>query len=65
MLAASVFCALAPSIGALTAARACQGVGAALVVPNSLAMVNGGLRQSDRARGIGIWAGLEKATSPR
>jgi EmrB/QacA subfamily drug resistance transporter len=59
MLAASVACALAPSIGALIAARACQGVGAALVVPNSLALVNGGLRQSDRARGIGIWAGLE------
>ena len=32
---------------------------AALVVPNSLALLNGTLRESDRARGIGIWAGLE------
>jgi EmrB/QacA subfamily drug resistance transporter len=59
MLASSVFCALAPSAGTLIAARACQGVGAALVVPTSLALVNGTLREPDRARGIGIWAGLE------
>ncbi len=30
-----------------------------MVVPSSLAMVNGTLRSKDRARGIGIWAGLE------
>jgi len=55
----SVLCALAPSVGTLIAARAAQGIGAALVVPNSLALVNGTLRGGDRARGIGIWAGLE------
>jgi EmrB/QacA subfamily drug resistance transporter len=55
----SVFCAVAPSIGTLIAARALQGLGAALVVPNSLALVNVTLRDEDRGRGIGIWAGLE------
>jgi EmrB/QacA subfamily drug resistance transporter len=55
----SVLCALAPSVGTLIAARAVQGIGAALVVPNSLALLNGTLRDADRARGIGIWAGLE------
>ncbi|TWD81740.1 EmrB/QacA subfamily drug resistance transporter [Kribbella amoyensis] len=58
MLAGSVLCATAPSIEWLIGARAVQGVGAALVVPISLALLNGTLRVSDRARGIGIWAGL-------
>jgi EmrB/QacA subfamily drug resistance transporter len=55
---ASILCASAPSAGALIAARAAQGVGAALVVPTALALLNGTLQPSDRARGIGIWAGL-------
>jgi EmrB/QacA subfamily drug resistance transporter len=59
MLAASVLCAAAPSIGVLIAGRVVQGIGAALVVPTSLALLNGTLRGDDRARGIGIWAGLE------
>jgi EmrB/QacA subfamily drug resistance transporter len=58
MLVASVLCSLAPSVGALIAARVAQGAGAALVVPSSLALLNGTLRVADRARGIGIWAGL-------
>jgi EmrB/QacA subfamily drug resistance transporter len=58
MLAASVLCALAPTTGTLIAARLVQGVGAAFVVPSSLALLNGTLRVADRARGIGVWAGL-------
>src|SRR4051812_45059165 len=58
MFVGSVLCATAASVAALTAARVAQGIGAALVVPTSLALLNGGLRFSDRARGIGIWAGL-------
>jgi EmrB/QacA subfamily drug resistance transporter len=58
MIVSSILCAGAPSIGALIAARTVQGIGAALVVPTSLALLNGTLRVSDRARGIGVWAGL-------
>jgi len=58
MLVASLLCVFAPSIGALIAARVVQGAGAALVVPTSLSLLNGTLRGPDRARGIGIWAGL-------
>jgi EmrB/QacA subfamily drug resistance transporter len=59
MLVASVLCAVAPSIGVLIVARVIQGIGAALVVPTSLALLNGTFRDADRARGIGLWAGLE------
>jgi EmrB/QacA subfamily drug resistance transporter len=58
MSVSSILCASAPSIDALIAARVAQGVGAALVTPISLALLNGTLRGSDRARGIGVWAGL-------
>jgi EmrB/QacA subfamily drug resistance transporter len=58
MLATSLLCAVAPSVGTLIAARVAQGVGAAMVVPSSLALLNGTLRVADRARGIGVWAGL-------
>jgi MFS family permease len=58
MLVASVVCAVAPSFGVLITARVVQGAGAALVVPSSLALLNGTLRTEDRAPGIGVWAGL-------
>src|SRR3954452_11965531 len=58
MFVGSILCASAPSVDALIGARAVQGVGAALVVPTSLALLNGTLRVADRARGIGVWAGL-------
>jgi EmrB/QacA subfamily drug resistance transporter len=58
MLVASVVCAVAPSFPVLIGGRVVQGVGAALVVPSSLALLNGALRRQDRAPGIGIWAGL-------
>ena len=58
MFVASILCAVAPSTGALIGARVVQGVGAALVVPTSLALLNGTLQMADRARAIGIWAGL-------
>jgi EmrB/QacA subfamily drug resistance transporter len=57
-LVASVLCTLAPSVGLLIGARVFQGIGGALVVPSSLALLNATLRPEDRARAIGIWAGL-------
>lgn len=55
---ASVLCALAPSIGWLVAARALQGIGSALLTPGSLALIESTLHPDDRARAIGLWAGL-------
>ncbi|MBV8478707.1 MAG: DHA2 family efflux MFS transporter permease subunit [Actinobacteria bacterium] len=59
MFGASILCAAAPSMAVLITGRALQGVGAALVTPTSLALLNGTLRKSDRARGIGLWASIE------
>ena len=54
---ASVGCALAPAAGWLDAARALQGLGAAIMLPNSLALLNHALAHDAkaRARGIGWW----------
>jgi DHA2 family methylenomycin A resistance protein-like MFS transporter len=54
---ASVACALAPTILALDAARVLQGFGAAIMLPNSLALLNHALAHDParRARGIGYW----------
>ena len=54
----SLVCAVAPDIGSLIAARCLQGVAAALVVPNSLAIVSASFRPGDRGRAIGAWSGL-------
>ncbi|GAA3599971.1 DHA2 family efflux MFS transporter permease subunit [Kribbella ginsengisoli] len=63
MLVASIGCAAAGSVGTLVVARLLQGAGGALVVPSSLALLNGTLVPSDRARAIGIWAGLATLSS--
>lgn len=63
MLVASLGCAAAPGVGTLVAARLLQGAGGALVVPSSLALLNGTLVPADRARGIGVWAGLATLSS--
>ena len=55
---ASLLCGLAPSAGVLVAARALQGVGAALLTPGSLAMLQASFVPEDRARAIGAWSGL-------
>jgi MFS transporter, DHA2 family, methylenomycin A resistance protein len=54
---ASLLCALAPTATILIAARALQGLGAALLVPNSLALLSHAYPE-DKARGraVGIWA---------
>ncbi|MDQ2747993.1 MAG: DHA2 family efflux MFS transporter permease subunit [Actinomycetota bacterium] len=55
---ASALCALAPTIGMLIAARALQGVGGALLMPGSLAMISASFVPGDRAKAIGAWSGL-------
>ena len=55
---ASALCALAPSIGALVAARVLQGVGGALMTPGSLAIIESTFVAEDRARAIGSWSAL-------
>ncbi len=55
---ASLACGLAQDVGTLIAARAVQGVGAALLTPGSLALLQVSFRTEDRARAIGAWSGL-------
>ena len=61
--AASAACALAPGVGALVAARAVQGIGAALMVPQSLAIISAAFPQEIRGRAIGTWAGAAALTT--
>jgi EmrB/QacA subfamily drug resistance transporter len=51
----SVLCAVAPNGWVLVAARCLQGVGAAFLVPSSLAMINARFSGSAQARAIGTW----------
>ena len=55
--AASLGCALAPTSDILIAARAVQGMGAAILVPNSLALLSHAYpNDTERGRAVGIWA---------
>lgn len=56
--AASLLCGFAPSVPILIAARALQGVGAALLTPGSLAILQASFVPDDRSRAIGAWSGL-------
>ena len=60
---ASAACGLAPSIGALAAARAVQGAGAALLVPGSLAVLRSSFAEEEQGRAVGAWAGLSGVTA--
>ncbi len=53
---ASVACAAAPSLGWLLTARGLQGLGAALLLPNSLAILGGAFTGEARGPAIGTWA---------
>lgn len=61
--AASVLCGLAPSIEMLVGARAVQGIGGALLVPGSLALLSATVPADERARWVGAWSGLTGAAS--
>ena len=55
---ASLACGVAPDVDLLIAARALQGVGAALLTPGSLAILQASFAPDDRSRAIGAWSGL-------
>ncbi|HEY2659517.1 MAG TPA: MFS transporter [Caulobacteraceae bacterium] len=56
--AASVVCALAPSLHWLLLGRGLQGMGAAMLMPNSLAILGASFSGEARGRAIGIWASM-------
>jgi EmrB/QacA subfamily drug resistance transporter len=55
---ASAGCTIAPDAGVLIAMRALQGIGAALLTPGSLAILEAVFRRDDRAAAVGSWSGL-------
>ena len=57
-LAASLACAVAPTIEVLLAARAFQGVGAAMLMPNSLGILGNSFSGEAKGRAIGTWAAV-------
>ncbi|HST04693.1 MAG TPA: MFS transporter, partial [Chloroflexia bacterium] len=60
---ASVLCGLAPNPGLLILARSFQGVGGALLVPGSLAIINAVIEPDLRGRAIGTWSGATSITT--
>jgi EmrB/QacA subfamily drug resistance transporter len=60
---ASLACALATSVEWLIVARSVQGIGAALLVPQSLAIIAAAYPRTVRGRAIGIWAGASAITT--
>jgi EmrB/QacA subfamily drug resistance transporter len=61
--AASVWCGFAGSIAQLIAARAVQGVGGALLVPGSLALISASFPENVRGKAIGTWSGYTAITA--
>jgi EmrB/QacA subfamily drug resistance transporter len=55
---ASAWCGLAPDTGQLIAARAVQGIAAALLVPGSLALISASFDDQRRGKAIGTWSGF-------
>ena len=55
---ASVACSLAPDVPTLVATRILQGIGASLLLPGSLAIIQASFSPAERNRAIGAWAGL-------
>ncbi len=57
-VAASAACALAPTLAWLIAGRVAQGVGAAMLMPSSLAILGAAFAGEARGRAIGTWAAV-------
>lgn len=61
--AASILCGLATSPRMLIIARGLQGIGAAFLVPGSLAIISATFSDADRGRAIGTWSGFSAITT--
>lgn len=59
----SVVCALAANVQQLIAARAVQGIGGALLVPGSLALISAAFPEKERGKAIGTWSGFSGITA--
>jgi EmrB/QacA subfamily drug resistance transporter len=59
----SLGCGLAGNVGELILARTVQGVGAALLVPGSLAIISASFAEHDRGKAIGTWSGATAITA--
>ena len=59
----SVACGLAAGVRLLVVARAVQGIGAALLVPGSLAIISASFSERERGRAIGTWSGFSAMTA--
>ena len=60
---ASAACGISQSIHQLVAARALQGIGAALLTPGSLAIISASFPEHERGRAIGTWSGFTAITT--
>jgi EmrB/QacA subfamily drug resistance transporter len=60
---ASAACGFAATIGQLIAFRAFQGLGAALLIPGSLAIISSSFSEKERGRAIGTWSGFSAITT--
>ena len=61
--AASAWCGLSSGIRQLIIARSLQGIGGALLVPGSLALISANFSENDRGRAIGTWSGFTSITA--
>ncbi len=59
---ASAWCGFAPDIRMLIVARGFQGIGGALLVPGSLALISSSFCEEERGRAIGAWSGFTSIT---
>src|SRR4029450_10824412 len=60
---ASIWCGVAPGVSQLIVARAAQGIGGALLVPGSLAMIRSSFPDEKRGKAIGTWSGFSAMTA--
>jgi EmrB/QacA subfamily drug resistance transporter len=60
---ASAWCGLAPNVRQLIVARGLQGIGGALLVPGSLALISANFSEQERGRAIGTWSGFTSITA--